>query len=91
MNKIINSVLNWFLKSSANPDEVAMTVKGIATLAVGQVFTYLSTIGLNPSMVVATKDIAIASAVVGIALTVFGAVRKIVLTAQTNVVPTTLG
>ena len=86
MNNTINKVLNWFVKSSVNPDEVSMTLKGVALLAGSHIIDNLSTVGITLSQQVYAHDVAIAATVVGVVLTVVGAVRKIVLTSQ-NVTP----
>ena len=87
MNNVINKIGNWFLKSSNNPDQVSMTVEGIALLAGSHAIDNLSAVGINLSQTAYAHDVAIAATVFGVVLTVVGAARKIVLSVQNGLTP----
>jgi len=80
-----NSVLNWFLLSSANPAEASLTFKGIL---VGMVPTVMTLIGLTHvavsqdmlSNVINTATLVLQDAlyIVAAVMTFYGAVRKLV-------------
>lgn len=84
MNNTVNNVLNWFVKSSANPEEVSATLKGVALLAGSHLIDNLSSVGINLSQATYTHDVAITAAVLGWILTILGGARKIVLTSQNS-------
>lgn len=75
-----NKVLKWFVQSSANPEEMSLTFQGTALLVGSKAFDMLSNVGLGFDFQIYTHDVAIASAVIGVAAAVYGGIRKIVLT-----------
>lgn len=78
----MNKILNWFVRSSVNPEEVSMTVKGLLLIGGGQVIDSLSSLGISISKDVYQHDVAITATVLGLILSVVGMVRKVVLTAK---------
>lgn len=84
MKNTVQKVLKWVVMSSANPDEVSMTIQGIALLAGAHAIDNLSAIGINLSQATYAHDVAIAAGVLGVILTAVGAARKIILTSQTS-------
>lgn len=88
---MVNKLLNWFIKSSANPDEVSMSLKGVLLLGGSHVIDNLSSIGINLSQATYAHDVAITATVLGSILTVIGMGRKIVLTSGLTQQPVNLG
>lgn len=81
----MDKILNWFIVSSANPDEYSLTLKSLLLAGAGNVVAGLQTLGLNVSLASYTGEIGHAVAVVGVLLSAFGFARKIFLTTQTTV------
>ena len=79
---MLNNILNWFIVSSANPDEYSLTLKGILLAGGGSLLADLQTIGLNVSLATYTTEVGQAAAVIGAVLSTVGLARKIFLTAQ---------
>ncbi len=81
---MLDKIFNWIVKSSANPEETAMTIKGVIILQVPVALNILSQFGVNLDKFVVINDISIAALVFGALLGIVGIVRKIYLTIKGN-------
>lgn len=83
-----NGFWNWLVVSSADPTNVALTVKGVITAIIPYAMTYLPYLGVHVSLNVATLSNAAYTtvfaffAVSSAAMTLYGAVRKLVITIE---------
>jgi len=73
----MNKFLNWLVFSSENPDNIALTVKGIALLAVPAVLTIASQFGLSVQEANVVSVISQAATTLAAGLTVIGLIRKL--------------
>ena len=84
---------NWVVQSSADPNTVGLTVKGVVTFIIPYLLTFLPALGVNVSFDLNSLPDIIYSVVVSVftlvaaTMTVFGAIRKLVLTLKGQVVP----
>lgn len=76
----MNKFLNWLVFSSENPDNIALTVKGILLLAVPAVLTITSQLGLSVQETNAVEAVSKATTTLAAGLTLIGIVRKLVNT-----------
>ncbi len=84
---MLNKFFNWLVKSSADPSQVALTVKGLVSLGVVQgIFALLPSIGLHPTFSLDTLGNAVYSLIDGVLslvaaiVSLVGIVRKVILT-----------
>lgn len=83
-----SNFMNWLVVSSADPTSVALTVKGVLTALIPYAMTYLPYLGIHVALNLATLPndaytlvfafFAVASA----AMTLYGAVRKLIITVE---------
>ena len=78
---------NWLVVSSANPQQVALTVQGFFSMTIVQtVFQFLPMIGIHPTFTLAVLSGGIVSAIYTIAtivtslVTLYGLLRKFIVT-----------
>lgn len=71
--------LKDFVQSSADPEKVSMTVKGILLTYVGLIAVLLHLFGIDFSEAQIVELISQVAVAVGSALTIVGAVRKLIL------------
>ena len=80
----MTKLMGWLIQSSADPDKVALTVKGILTGFIPLIFMVLQIVG-HPLPNATLDDLIVkVSAVVSVVLTLVGLVRKIYLTFKTS-------
>lgn len=75
----MSSIISWFIASSANPESVGLTVRGFLVVLVPLIASWL---GLDDASSNALVDaivqlIVAAMTLIGVAMTVFGLVRKL--------------
>lgn len=76
----MKSLLNWFVLSSENPKEVALSIRGLLILQVPLLASFLNEIGILDSGDTLVAYVTAITATLGIFLLVIGIVRKIVNT-----------
>jgi len=76
----MNKFLNWLVFSSENPDNIALTVKGIALMAVPAVLTITSQFGLSVNETNIVAIISQTTTTLAAGLTVIGLIRKLINT-----------
>lgn len=87
-SSMFNSLFEWFYWSSANPDKIATTVKGICLLIlpllanyVGPVFGWNIDLGTWTAQVEIIREVIVmVLGSIGTLITAFGAIRKVYLT-----------
>ena len=84
---MLDTFFNWLVTSSANPDETAMTIKGILILQVPMIIDILGQFGINLNQNIFISDIGTAALVFGAGLGIIGIVRKTYLTIKGVVTP----
>lgn len=72
--------LNWLVFSSENPNNIALTIKGIALLAVPSVLTITSQFGLSVQEINIVDIISQTTTTLAAGLTVIGIIRKLINT-----------
>lgn len=85
----MKNVINWFIKSSIDPEETSLTLLSLLGAGSGFVIENLNKLGLNITLAQYTNDIGHSVAVVGLVLAAIGFARKVFLTS--NSVVTTQG
>jgi hypothetical protein len=84
---MLDKFFTWIVQSSANPEETAMTIKGVIILQVPVALNILSQFGVNLDKLVIVNDISIAALVFGACLGIVGIIRKVYLTIKEVAVP----
>lgn len=87
---MLNKIIDWFITSSANPEEYSMTVQSLLMAGAGQVVSSLQNVGLNVSVAQYTNEVGHAMAVLGLVLAGVGFTRKVFLTVNTSVPTSTV-
>lgn len=72
--------LNWLVLSSENPQETAMTIKGIFVLQIPLVLTFLEQAGIHVEQSQVIQYVTMITGFFGALLTVVGLVRKLINT-----------
>lgn len=72
----MKKITDWIIKSSANPQNISMTVKGALIGSIGIIMFFVTQANLPYSVEQVTEMIGYIAQAVGILLTAFGLVRK---------------
>jgi hypothetical protein len=82
MKKVIKKFWKWLVVSSENPGQVSMTIKGAGLLVIPQVVQVLTTLGLEVPETTLTANLETFVTAIGLWLTAFGLVRKVLNTSK---------
>lgn len=80
MQNAYTKIKDWFLYSSTDPEQMALTVKGMLITSVGSIVTFTSLFGVNLSQDLVLQKIQSAFIVVGSVVAVIGLIRKVLRT-----------
>lgn len=80
MQNAYTKIKNWLLYSSTDPEQIALTVKGLLIASVGSIVTFTSLFGVSLSQDFVLQKIQAAFIVVGSIVAVIGLIRKIART-----------
>lgn len=86
-------MIQWFMQSSADPKKLAMTVRGLLVGVVPVVLFILQVLGIttvNPGDLQLVIDVVVeitqlAFTLIAVCMTLYGLLRKIILTIRNNV------
>ena len=78
--ELYKKIKNWLLYSSTDPEQIALTVKGLLIASVGSIVTFTSLFGVNLSQDLVLQKIQSAFIVVGSVVAMIGLVRKVLRT-----------
>ncbi len=77
MQTAYTKIKNWLLYSSTDPEQIALTIKGLLIASVGSIVTFSSVVGVNLSQDLVLQKIQSVFIVVGSIVAMIGLIRKI--------------
>lgn len=80
MQNAYTKIKNWLLYSSTDPEQIALTIKGLLIASVGSIVTFTSLFGVNLSQDFVLQKIQSAFIVVGSIVAMIGLIRKVLKT-----------
>jgi hypothetical protein len=80
MQNAYTKIKNWLLYSSTDPEQIALTIKGMLIASVGSIVTFTGLFGVNLSEDIVLQKIQAAFIVVGSIVAMIGLIRKVLRT-----------
>ena len=80
----MNTFFNWLTRSSVDPENTALTVKGLLLANVSTILFVLQLLHINWSADQVSHEIQVVTVVIGILLSIVGLVRKLYITFSSN-------